>query len=90
MPSGASCNKKPPVWIKVAANVFQQIITELFSDLDDAHVNLDDTLVIINGSLLEDGMQKVRVCLDYPENSGFYAYVRISLFAGEQLEYLGF
>ena len=75
--------------IKVAVDVFQEVMTELFSDLDYVRVYLDDILIVDNGSL-EDHMHKVSICLGRLEKAGFKANVRKSLFAVEELEYLGF
>jgi hypothetical protein len=44
--------------------------------------------VIQNGSL-EDQMHKASICLEYLEKAGFKANVRRSLFAVEELKYLG-
>jgi hypothetical protein len=44
-----------PMSIKIAVNVFQEGVNELFSDLDHAHLYLDDVLLVDNVSL-EDHM----------------------------------
>ena len=75
--------------IKVAVNVFQEVMTELFSDLDYVCVYLDEILIVDNGSL-EDHMHKVSVCLEYLEKAGFKANLCKLLFAVKELEYLGF
>jgi hypothetical protein len=75
--------------IKVAVDVFQEVMTELFSDLDEVRVYLDDILIVDNGSL-EDHMHKVSICLERLEKAGFKANVRKSLFVVKELEYLGF
>jgi hypothetical protein len=80
MPWGKYRYKWLPMGIKVAVDVFQEVMTELFSDLDYVRVYLDDILIVDNGSL-EDHMYKVSICL---------ANVCKSLFAVEELEYLGF
>jgi hypothetical protein len=75
--------------IKVAVDVFQEVMTELFSDLDYVRVYLNNILIVDNGSL-EDHMHKVSICLEGLEKAGFKANVRESLFAVEELEYLRF
>jgi hypothetical protein len=75
--------------IKVAVNVFQEVMTELFSHLDCVCVSLDDILIVDNGSL-EDHMHKVSICLERLKKAGFKANVHKSLFAVKELEYLGF
>jgi hypothetical protein len=89
MPWGKYRYKRLPMGVKVAADVFQEVITELFSDLDYVRVYLNDILIIDNGSL-EDHMQKVSICLERLEKAGFKANVQKSLFAVEELKYLGF
>ena len=89
MPWGKYRYKRLPMGVKVAVDVFQEVMTELFSDLDYVRVYLDDILIIDNGTL-EDRMQKVNVCLERLEKAGFKANVQKSLFAVEELEYLGF
>ncbi len=89
MPWGKYRYKRLPMGIKVAVDVFQEVMTELFSDLDYVRVYLDDILIVDNGSL-EDHMHKVSICLGRLEKAGFKANVRKSLFAVEELEYLGF
>jgi hypothetical protein len=75
--------------IKVAVDVFQEVMTELFSYLDYVRVYLYDILIVDNGSL-EDHMHKVSICLERLEKAGFKANVRKSLFAVKEFEYLGF
>jgi hypothetical protein len=89
MPWGKYRYKRLPLGIKVAVDVFQEVMTELFSDLDYVRVYLDDIFIVDNGSL-EDHMHKVSICLARLEKAGFKANVRKSLFAVEELKYLGF
>jgi hypothetical protein len=75
--------------IKVAVDVFQEVMAELFYNLDYVQVYLDDILIVDNGTL-EDHMHEVSICLERLEKAGFKANVRKSLFAVKELEYLGF
>jgi hypothetical protein len=50
MPSGKYRYKRLPMGIEVAVDVFQEVMTELFSDLDYVRVYLDDILIVDNGS----------------------------------------
>jgi hypothetical protein len=61
MPWGRYGYKQLPMGIKVAVDVFQEVMTELFFDLDYIHVYLDDILIVDNGSL-KDHMHKVSIC----------------------------
>ena len=75
--------------IKVAVNIFPEVMTELFSNLNYVRVYLDNILIVDNGSL-EDHMHKVSISLERLEKAGFKANVRKSLFAVKELKYLGF
>jgi hypothetical protein len=84
MPWGKYRYKGLSMGIKVAVDVFQEVMTELFSDLDYVRVYLDDILIVDNG-YLEDHMHKVSICLARLEKAGFKANVRKSLFAVKEL-----
>jgi hypothetical protein len=49
--------------VKAASDIFQEVMTKLFSDLDFVFVYLDAILILSNGSLVEDHMYKARCFL---------------------------
>jgi hypothetical protein len=82
--------RRLPIGIKVAVDVFQEVMTELFSDLDYVRVYLSHILIVVDNGSLEDHMHTVSICLERLAKAGFKANVRKSLFAVEELKYLGF
>jgi hypothetical protein len=72
MPWSKYLYKQLPMGVKVAVDVFQEVMTELFSYLVYVCVYLDNIFIADNGSL-KDHMQKVSICLEHLEKAGFKA-----------------
>jgi hypothetical protein len=71
--------------IRVADDVFQEVMTELYSNLDYVQVYLTDILIVDNGSL-EDHMHKVSICLECLEKYGFKQSKNSSILGSGLLE----
>ena len=64
-------------------------MSELFIDLDYVRVYIDDILIIDDGSF-EDHINKINIVMKCLEEQGYKVNVRKSLFAVQELEYLGY
>ena len=89
MPWGKYRYTKLPMGVKVAVDIFQEVMTKLFVGLDFVRVYLDDILIISNGTL-EDHMNKAALVLERLQLADFRVNVRKSVFAVHETEYLGY
>jgi len=78
-----------PMGIKVATDIFQNVMTELLGDLPFVRVYLDDILITTNDTY-EDHLHKLDIVLNRLEQAGFRANLKKCFFAKQELEYLGF
>ena len=78
-----------PMGIKNSVDTFQEVMTNLFVDLEFTSTYLDDVLIISNGTY-EDHLDKVRQVLDRLQKANFRARVDKCFFAEDNLEYLGY
>ena len=78
-----------PMGVKCAPDIFQSIISNLFSDLEWVRAYIDDALITSNGDY-KDHLQKVDLVLARLEKAGFRANVRKCFFARTEIEYLGY
>ena len=74
-----------------APDIFQNIMTNLFHDLDYILVYLDDILVIQReGESEEDYLNKIDEVLTRLEKMDFRANLRKSFFMQQEIEYLDY
>jgi hypothetical protein len=72
---GKSRHTKIPMGVKVAVDIFQEVMTKIFTGLDFICVYLDDVFVLSNGSL-EDHMYKARLVVERLQTAEYKIYVR--------------
>ena len=89
LPWGKYRYKVLPMGIKNTPDIFQEIMNNMFCDLEFTSAYLDDILVISDGTF-EDHMQKIQQVLDRLEKANFRANVRKCFFAKDSIEYLGY
>jgi hypothetical protein len=89
MPWGKYRYTKLPMGVKVAVDIFQEVMTKLSAGLDFVPVYLDDILIISNGTI-EDHMIKAALVLERLQKADFRVNVRKSVFAVHETEYLGY
>ena len=89
LPWGKYRYKVLPMGIKNSPDIFQEIMTNLFGDLEYASTYLDDILILSNGTF-EDHLKKVHTVLARLQKANFRANVRKCFFAQDNLEYLGY
>ena len=78
-----------PMGVKCAPDIFQSIVSNLFSDLEWVRAYIDDILITSNGDY-KDHLAKVDMVLTRLEKAGFRANVRKCFFARTEIEYLGY
>ena len=78
-----------PMGVKCAPDIFQSIVSNLFSDLEWVRAYIDDILITSDGTY-EDHLKKVELVLIRLEKAGFRANVRKCFFARTEIEYLGY
>jgi putative transposase len=78
-----------PMGIKNSPDIFQEVMTKMFVDLEYTSVYIDDILVISDGSF-EDHLIKVQKVLQRLEQKGFRANLRKCFFAKPSVDYLGY
>ena len=66
LPWGKYRYKKLPMGVKVACDIVQEIMSELFVDLYYVRVYIDDILIIDDGSF-EDHINKVNIIMKHPK-----------------------
>ena len=78
-----------PMGVKVAPDIFQQVINNLFSDLDFVPAYLDDILITSSDSF-QDHLEKLDIFLHRLTEAGFRANLRKCFLAKDELDYLGY
>ena len=78
-----------PMGVKCAPDVFQSIISGLFSDLEHVRGYIDDILVTSSGDF-QDHLTKLAEVLRRLQKAGFRANVKKCFFARTEIEYLGY
>jgi transposase InsO family protein len=78
-----------PMGIKNSPDIFQNIINDVMSGLENVRAYLDDILITTSGTF-EDHLTTVEQVLQRLENIGFAVNVKKSSFAVSEIEYLGY
>ena len=89
MPWGKYKYLRLPMGIKNSPDIFQGIINNVFSGLDNVKAYLDDILITSNGTY-EDHLKKVQEVLERLSQYGFVVNIKKSFFAVSEIEYLGY
>ena len=89
LPWGKYRYKVLPMGIKNSPDIFQEIMTNLFCDLDYTSTYIDDILIISAGTFA-DHLDKVQTVLQRLQKANFRANVRKCFFGQDSLEYLGY
>ena len=74
--------------IENSVDIFQEVMTNLFVDLEFTSAHMDDVLIVSNGTC-KDHLDKVRQALDRLQQANFCARVDKCFFAEDDLEHLG-
>jgi hypothetical protein len=80
--------KRLPMGIKIAPDVFQNVMSNLVQDMDYAKTYLDDLLILTNSSF-KDHLLKLEMVLARLSIAGMRVNISKSKFFAEQIEYLG-
>ena len=80
LPWGKFRYKVLPMGIKNSPDIFQEIINNMFCDLEFTSAYLDDILIISDGSY-QDHLDKVKVVLERLQKAHFRANMKKCLFA---------
>jgi hypothetical protein len=87
---GEKYKYKPlPMGIKFAPNVFQNVISKLFQDMEYVKSYLDDLLILTNNSF-KDHLLKLEMVLAILSTAGMRVNISKSKFFVEKVEYLGY
>ena len=89
LPFGLYKYLRLPMGLNISPDVFQQRMTQLFSDKPFVKAYLDDLLVFSNGSY-EDHLKKVEEVLARLNSKGMQVNARKSFWAVDEVDYLGF
>ena len=89
LPWGKFRYKVLPMGIKNSPDIFQEIINNMFCDLEFTSAYLDDILIISDGSY-QDHLDKVKVVLERLQRANFRANMKKCYFAESNIEYLGY
>ena len=89
LPWGKYRYKRLPMGVKVATDVFQEVMNHVLGDLDYVQVYLDDVLLLTDGSY-EDHMEKLKVVMQRLDEHNFRCRVDKCNFAVTGVEYLGY
>ena len=87
-PFGVHEHKQLPMGIVSAPDMFQETMNKLMSDLEWVWCYLDD-ISCITESVHKDHLRKLEPALDQLEKAGFRISLLKSMFAMDQIEYLG-
>jgi hypothetical protein len=75
--------------IKIAPDVFQNVISKLVQDMEYVETYLDDLLILTNNSF-KDHLLKLEMVLARLSTAGMRVNISKSKFFAEQIEYLGY
>jgi len=88
-PWGKYKYKRLPMGIKIAPDVFQNVMTKLTQDMEYVKAYLDDLLILTNNSF-NDHLTKLEMVLARLSTAGMKINASKSKFFSEQIEYLGY
>ena len=89
LPKGNYKHNELPMGLCSSPDIFQEKMTELFNGLEYVRAYIDDLLIICNNNF-EDNVNKIKIALNKLKATGFKINTEKSLFASDNLEYLGF
>jgi cleavage and polyadenylation specificity factor subunit 1 len=75
--------------IKNSPDIFQEIMSNMMSDLENTSTYLDDILIISNGTF-EEHLEHVREVLNRLEKANFRANINKCYWGEQSIEYLGY
>jgi dihydroorotate dehydrogenase len=81
--------KRLPMGIKIAPDVFQNVMSKLVQDVGYVKTYLDDLLILTNSSF-NDHLLKLEMVLARLLTAGMRLNISKSKFFAEQIEYLGY
>jgi hypothetical protein len=81
--------KRLPMGIKIAPDVFQNVMSKLVQDMEYFKTYLDDLLILKNSSL-KDHLIKLEMVLARLSTAGMRVNISKYKFFAEQIEYLGY
>jgi dihydroorotate dehydrogenase len=81
--------KRLPMGIKIAPDVFQNVMSKLVQDMEYVKTYLDDLLILANSSF-KDHLIKLEMVLARLSTAGMRVNISKSKFFAEQIEYLGY
>jgi Reverse transcriptase (RNA-dependent DNA polymerase) len=88
-PWGKYKYKRLPMGIKIAPDVFQNVMSKLTQDLDYVKTYLDDLLILTNSSFA-DHLTKLEMVLARLSTTGMRVNASKSTFFAKEIEYLGY
>jgi Reverse transcriptase (RNA-dependent DNA polymerase) len=88
-PWGKYKYKHLPMGIRIALDVFQNVMSKLTQDLDYVKTNLDDVLILTNNTFT-DHLTKLEMVLARLSTADMRVNASKSKFFAEQIEYLGY
>jgi hypothetical protein len=88
-PWGKYKYKGLPMGIKIAPDVFQNVMSKLVQDMEYFKTYLDDLLILTNSSF-KDHLLKLEMVLARLSTAGMRVNISKSKFFAEQIEYLGY
>jgi hypothetical protein len=81
--------KRLSMGIKIASDVFQNVMSKLVQDMEYVKTYLDDLLILTNSSF-KDHLVKLEMVLARLSTAGMRVNISKSKFFVEQIEYLGY
>jgi hypothetical protein len=81
--------KRLPMGIKIAPDVFQNVMSKIVQDMEYIKTYLDDLLILTNSSF-KDHLLKLEMVLARLSTAGMRVNISKSKFFAEQIEYLGY
>jgi hypothetical protein len=89
LPWGKYRYKVLPMGIKNSPDIFQEIMSNMMSDLENTSTYLDDILIVSNGTF-EEHLEHVREVLNRLEKANFRANINKCYWGEQSIEYLGY
>jgi hypothetical protein len=80
-------HKRLPMGIKIAPDVFQNVMYKLYQDMEYVKTYLDDLLILTNNSF-KDHLLKLEMVLARLSTSGMRVIISKSKFFAEKIEYM--
>jgi hypothetical protein len=81
--------KRLPMGIKIAPDIFQNVMSTLVQDMEYVKTYLDDLFILTNSSF-KDHLLKLELVLARLSTAGMRVNISKSKFFAEQIEYLGY